>query len=396
MAPIVDKLQAQPTVLNLGPSHPAMHGTLRLYCELDGETITKAIPEFGYLHRGFEKHCENSTYTQCIPYTDRLNYVSAMMNNVGFCKAVEELMGIEIPPRVQVIRVIICEINRIIDHLVCTGTNVVDMGALTNFWYYFNVREKFYNIIEKLCGARLTTAYTRIGGLMRDIYPGFAEEVKACLAELKQAIADVVGLLAKNKIFIKRTVDVGALSPEQAIAYGFTGPCLRACGVPFDVRKDTPYYDYDQYDWEVVVGEHGDTYDRVMVRFEEMRQSARIIEQALEKIPDGPIMTDDKRAALPPKSEVYTNIEALMNHFKLIYEGVRPPVGEIYSATEAANGELGFYIVSDGTGTPYRVKCRPPCFPIFQAYGPMCQGIMIADAIAILGGLNIVAGELDR
>jgi NADH dehydrogenase I D subunit len=396
MAPIVDKLQAQPTVLNLGPSHPAMHGTLRLYCELDGETILKAIPEFGYLHRGFEKHCENSTYTQCIPYTDRLNYVSAMMNNVGFCKAVEELMGIEIPPRAQVIRVIICEINRIIDHLVCTGTNVVDMGALTNFWYYFNVREKFYNVIEKLCGARLTTAYTRIGGLMRDIYPGFAEELLGYLVELKQAIADVSGLLTKNKIFLKRTVDIGAISAEQAIAYGFTGPCLRACGVPFDVRKDTPYYGYENYDWEVVVGEHGDTFDRVMVRFEEMHQSVRIIEQALGKIPEGPIMTDDKRAALPPKSEVYTNIEALMNHFKLIYEGVRPPVGEIYSATEAANGELGFYIVSDGTGTPYRVKCRPPCFPIYQAYGPMCEGIMIADAIAILGGLNIVAGELDR
>jgi NADH dehydrogenase I D subunit len=396
MAPIVDKLQAKPTVLNLGPSHPAMHGTLRLYCELDGEIITKAIPEFGYLHRGFEKHCENSTYTQCIPYTDRLNYVSAMMNNVGFCKAVEELMGIEIPPRAQVIRVIICEINRIIDHLVCTGTNVVDMGALTNFWYYFNVREKFYNVIEKLCGARLTTSYTRIGGLMRDIYPEFADEVRTHLAELKQAIADVTGLLAKNKIFIKRTADVGAMSSEQAISYGFTGPCLRACGVPFDVRRDTPYYGYEQYDWEVVVGEHGDTYDRVMVRFEEMRQSTSIIEQALDKIPEGPVMTDDKRAALPPKSEVYTNIEALMNHFKLIYEGVRPPVGEIYSSTEAANGELGFYIVSDGTGTPYRVKCRPPCFPIYQAYGPMCEGILISDAIAILGGLNIVAGELDR
>lgn len=396
MSPVPDNLKARPTVLNLGPSHPAMHGTLRVYCELDGEIITKAIPEFGYLHRGFEKHCENSTYTQCIPYTDRLNYVSAMMNNVGFCKAVEELMGITIPERAQVIRVIICEINRIIDHLVCTGTNIVDIGALTNFWYYFNVREKFYNIIEKLCGARLTTAYTRIGGLMRDVYPDFAAELRSCLKETHQAISDVTGLLAKNKIFMNRTVEVGAVSPREAVSYGFTGPCLRACGVPFDVRKDSPYYGYENYQWDVVVGEHGDTYDRVMVRFEEMRQSARIIEQALGKMPEGPVMTDDKRAALPPKSEVYTNIEALMNHFKIIYEGVRPPRGEIYSATEAANGELGFYLVSDGSGTPYRVKCRAPCFPIYQAYGPMCEGGLISDAIAILGGLNIVAGELDR
>lgn len=393
---VSDKLEATPTILNLGPSHPAMHGTLRLQCWLDGEIITKAAPEFGYLHRGFEKHCENSTYTQCIPYTDRLNYVSAMMNNTGFCKAVEELMEIEIPERVKVIRVIICEINRIIDHLVCTGTNIVDIGALTNFWYYFNVREKFYNIIEKLCGARLTTAYTRIGGLMRDTYEGFEDEVKVCLSELHQAITDVTGLLCKNKIFLNRTVDVGVISQQEAITYGFTGPCLRATGVPMDVRKDTPYYNYENYDWEVVVGAHGDTYDRVVVRFEEMRQSARIIEQALTKLKPGPIMTDDKRAALPPKSEVYTNIEALMNHFKIIYEGVRPPKGEIYSATEAANGELGFYIVSDGTGTPYRVKCRPPCFPIYQAYGPMCEGGLISDAIAILGGLNVVAGELDR
>lgn len=396
MNDVVDKLQAKPLVLNLGPSHPAMHGTLRLYCELDGEIIKNAAPEFGYLHRGFEKHCENSTYTQCIPYTDRLNYVSAMMNNVGFCKAVEELMDIEIPQRAQIIRVIICEINRIIDHLVCTGTNIVDIGALTNFWYYFNVREKFYNIIEKLCGARLTTAYTRIGGLMRDLYPEFEAEIQTCLKELHQAIEDVTGLIVKNRIFQDRTVDVGVVSPEDALTYGFTGPCLRASGVPFDLRKDNPYYGYEDYDWDVVVGEHGDTFDRVLVRFEEMRQSCRIIEQALRKLQPGPIMTEDKSAALPPKEEVYTNIEALMNHFKIIYEGVRPPKGEIYSATEAANGELGFYIVSDGTGNPYRVKCRPPCFPIFQAYGSMCEGGLIADAIAILGGLNVVAGELDR
>lgn len=391
-----DALSAQPVYLNLGPSHPTMHGTLRLFAELDGEIIVRSIAEFGYLHRGFEKHAENSTWTQVIPYTDRLNYVSAMMNNVGYCKAVEELIDIEIPERAKLIRVIVCEMNRIIDHLVATGTNIVDIGALTNFWYYFNVREKFYDIIEKLCGARLTTAYTRIGGLMRDLYPGFEAEMRFCLKETEDAIVEVSGLLNRNKIFLNRTVGVGAFGPEDAIQHGFTGPCLRASGVPYDLRKDAPYYDYETYDFEVVVGEHGDSYDRIVVRFEEMRQSARIIEQAMARLKPGPILSDDKRVALPPKAEVYTNIEALMNHFKLIYEGIRPPPGEIYSATEAANGELGFYIISDGSGTPYRVKCRPPCFPIYQAYPKMVQGRMLADAIAILGNLNIVAGELDR
>lgn len=391
-----DALSAKPVYLNLGPSHPTMHGTLRLFAELDGEIIVRSIAEFGYLHRGFEKHCESATWTQVIPYTDRLNYVSAMMNNVGYCKAVEELIGIEIPERAKLIRVIVCEMNRIIDHLVATGTNIVDIGALTNFWYYFNVREKFYDIIEKLCGARLTTAYTRIGGLMRDTYPGFEAEMRACLKETEAAIREVTGLLNRNKIFLNRTVGVGAFGPEDAIQHGFTGPCLRASGVPYDLRKDAPYYDYETYDFEVVVGEHGDSYDRIVVRFEEMRQSARIIEQAMARLKPGPILSDDKSVALPPKAEVYTNIEALMNHFKLIYEGIRPPAGEIYSATEAANGELGFYIVSDGSGTPYRVKCRPPCFPIYQAYPKMVEGRMISDAVAILGNLNIVAGELDR
>lgn len=391
-----DALKTRPLALNLGPSHPAMHGTLRLYAELDGENIIHSEAEFGYLHRGFEKHCEESTYTQVIPYTDRLNYVSPMMNNVGYCKAVEDLMQIEIPDRARLIRIIVCEMNRIIDHLVCTGTNVVDIGALTNFWYYFNVREKFYNLIEKLCGARLTTAYTRIGGVMRDLSPNFKEEMTQYLGELETAIGEVSGLLNKNKIFLNRTIGVGVLSQERAIAYGFTGPCLRATGVALDLRKDQPYYGYEDFDFELVVGEHGDSYDRVVVRFEEMRQSSRIIKQAMERLKPGPVMCDDRRVALPPKAEVYTNIEALMNHFKLIYEGIRVEPGEIYSCTEAANGELGFYIVADGEGRPYRVKCRPPCFPIYQAYPEMVKGGMISDAIAILGGLNVVAGELDR
>ena len=272
----------------------------------------------------------------------------------------------------------------------------MDIGALTNFWYYFNVREKFYDIIEKLCGARLTTAYTRIGGVMRDLFDGFESEMRLCLKDLHRSIEEVSGLLNRNKIFLNRSVGVGVISREDAIAHGFTGPCLRATGVAYDVRKAQPYYGYETYDWELVVAEHGDTYDRVVLRFEEMRQSARIIEQAMARLKPGPIMTEDKRVALPPKIEVYTNIEALMNHFKLIYEGIRPPPGEIYSCTEAANGELGFYIISDGSGIPYRVKCRAPCFPIYQAYPKMVEGGMISDAVAILGGLNIVAGELDR
>ncbi len=389
-------LNTKPMHLNIGPNHPAMHGTLRLYCELDGETIVKAIPEIGYLHRAFEKHCEVSSYTQVIPYTDRLNYVSPMMNNVGFCIAVEKLFDIEVPRRAQISRVIACEMNRIIDHLVCVGTNSVDLGALTNFWYFFNVREKIYNLIEEMCGARLTTNYTRIGGVSRDLPKDFDSRLRGVLKELRLAIDDVSTLLKRNKIFLDRTMDVGVLSKEDAISYGFTGPCLRATGVAMDIRKDQPYSTYEEYDFEVVVGKHGDSFDRIFVRMEEMIQSIRIIEQALEKLEPGPIICKDHRVSLPPKAEVYTSIEALMNHFKLIYEGVRPPPGEVYAATEAANGELGYYIVSDGGKNPYRVKVRPPCFAIYAAFPQMVEGGMIADAIAILGNLNVVAGELDR
>ncbi|MFO1518134.1 MAG: NADH dehydrogenase (quinone) subunit D [bacterium] len=389
-------LKTKPMYLNIGPSHPAMHGTLRILVEMDGETIVRSIAEMGYLHRGFEKHCEHGTYTQVIPYTDRLNYISPLMNNVGYCMAVEKLLGCEIPERAQVIRLIICELSRITDHLVCIGTNVVDIGALTNFWYYFNVREKIYDFIEKICGARLTTNYTRIGGLMRDFPKDADQELRSIIKEVLKATKEVRGLLEKNKIFIDRMAGVAAISKEDAVNYGFTGPCLRAAGVPYDVRKAQPYLGYENYDFDIPVGEDGDTYDRFLVRFEEINQSARLIEQALTKLKPGPIMTNDRRVALPPKAEVYTNIEALMNHFKLIYEGVRPPAGEVYSATEAANGELGFYVVSDGSTHPYRVKCRPPCFPLFAAYTKLIEGGMLADAIAVLGSINIIAGELDR
>lgn len=382
--------------VNLGPSHPAMHGALRVQVDLDGEIIVNAVSETGYLHRGFEKHCEESTYTQCIPYTDRLNYVSSMSNNVGFCRAVEKLLGIEIPERAIYIRVVACELSRIIDHLVCVGTNIVDLGALTNFWYTFNVREKIYRLIEKMCGARLTTCYTRVGGLPRDLYDGFADDLEGVLRDLDGALKDLTGLVQKNRIFIDRTKNICPVSAEDAISYGFTGPCLRASGINYDVRKAHPYYHYDEFQFEVPLGEKGDSFDRIFVRIEEMRESVKIIRQAMGRMPSGPVAYPDPRVSLPPKEKVYTSIEGLMNHFMLIMNGIRPPAGEIYSYTEAPNGELGFFIISDGTGRPMRVRCRPPCFPMFAAYSEIIRGTMIADAVACIGGLNVVAGELER
>lgn len=382
--------------LNMGPSHPTMHGTLRVMLTLDGETITDALPEIGYLHRCFEKESEDHTYTQIFPYTDRLNYLSALMNNVGYAMAVEKLLGITVPERCQYIRVIISELSRIMDHLVCIGTNLVDLGALTNFWYYFNAREHMTNWVEKLCGARLTNTYVRVGGVSRDLPSDSAQELRHCLREMHKAIRDVTGLLKKNRIFLDRTQGTGVISAEDAIDWGFTGPCLRATGVDYDVRKAAPYYHYDEFDWDVPVGVVGDNYDRLFVRFEEMMQSARIVEQALTRLPDGPISVDNSQVVLPPKSQVYNSIEGLIKHFELIMFGIKVQPGEVYSYTEAANGELGFYIVSDGSGKPYRIKVRPPCFAIYQAYPQLIKGGMIADAVATLGTLNVVAGELDR
>jgi NADH-quinone oxidoreductase subunit D len=390
-------LMTEPMVLNIGPSHPATHATLRFVAELDGETILALDPQFGYLHRGFEKECEASTWTQVIPYTDRLNYVSPLMNNVGYAMAVEKLCGIEITERCRYIRVIVSELSRINDHLVCVGTNMVDLGALTNFWYFWKPREEIYKLIEELTGQRLTTAYTRIGGLTGDLPDGWTDRLRRlCRTVIPDAIRDVNALLTKNRIFIERTVGVGAITAGEAVALGFTGPCLRAAGVPLDLRKDQPYLVYDRFDFDVPVGETGDTCDRYMVRMEEMRQSLRIIEQALDQIPDGPVNVADPRYVLPEKPLLYTTIEGLMQHFKLVTEGIRVPPGEVYSATEAANGELGYYIVSRGEGGPYKIKVRPPCFNIYQGMPRLCRGAMIADLIAVLGSVNIIAGELDR
>jgi NADH:ubiquinone oxidoreductase subunit D len=295
-----------------------------------------------------------------------------------------------------VIRVIVGELGRIMDHLVCVGTNLVDIGALTNYWYTFNARERIYDVVERLCGERLTTSYTRIGGLYRDLYEGFEADLRIVLNEVETAIGEVSTLVRRNRIFMDRTIGVGAQSREDALAWGWTGPCLRSTGVDYDVRKAAPYSGYENYDFDIPVGENGDAYDRVLVRMEEMYQSIGIVRQALDRLPTGPIFSDDRRVSMPPKDEVYNSIEGMMNHFKLVFDGIQVPKGEAYGFSEAANGELGFHIVSDGSGRPYRIKVRPPCFPIFSSYGELVRGHMVADAIAVLGGLNIVAGELDR
>jgi NADH dehydrogenase I D subunit len=382
--------------VNIGPSHPATHGTLRILAALDGETVAAAVGEMGYLHRGFEKMVEQGTYQQVLPFTDRLNYCSAMMNNIAFCKAVERMFGVEVPERCVTVRIVLLELSRIIDHLVCVCTNLVDIGALTNFWYFFNRREQVYTIWEKLCGARLTNTVTRIGGMYRDTYPGFEQDVLVALKAIEEAVDEVMGLIERNRIFIDRTRDVQKVSAADAISWGWTGPCLRACGVDRDLRKDEPYYGYETYEFETVIGTAGDTYDRVMVRMYEIRESAKIVRQAVARMKPGPINATDARLSLPSRNQVYHDMEALINSFKLIYEGVRPPPGEMYDGIEAANGELGFLIVSDGGTNPYRIKVRPPCFTQWAAYPELLTGGMVADVAASLGSINIIAGELDR
>jgi NADH-quinone oxidoreductase subunit C/D len=383
-------------LVNIGPSHPVSHGTLRVLVELEGETIKHAIPEIGYLHRGFEKSAEKGTWNQVIPYADRLNYCSALSNNVAYVKAVEKLGGIEVTDRCKVIRVIINELSRIIDHVVCNAANLVDVGALTNFWYLFTVREKIYGVLEKLTGARLTNSYARVGGLAHDLYDGFVDDVRTVLKESVPYVNDVLTLVRDNRIFLDRTVNVGRVTAEDAISYSWTGPNLRACGVPLDARKRDGYYFYNEFDFEVPIGENGDAFDRIMVRFEEIFQSVRIIEQALDKLPGGPVNTTQNQFVLPPKQEVYSDIEPLMNHFMLVMFGTPIPRGETYDSFEVPNGELGFHLVSDGSGRPYRVRVRPPSLYSYQAYPQMLEGVMVADMAAMLGGLNIIAGELDR
>ncbi len=383
-------------ILNLGPSHPASHGTIRTLVALDGEKIVAGASEIGYLHRGFEKSCENHTYNQIIPYTDRLNYCSALMNNIAFSKTVEEMIGVTLPDRGIFIRVILAELSRIIDHLVCLAAGLLDMGGQTNYWYLFNPRNDAYDFLSKLTGARLTNSYMRIGGMTHDLYDGWERDLDDVLKKVDKGIAESLQMIEHNRIFQDRLLDVSPVSAAQAIDYGFTGPNLRASGVPYDLRFASPHYYYDTFDFEMVVGSVGDTYDRLMVRFEEMLQSMRIIRQAVKRIPGGPISVANHAVTMPPKSAVYSTIEGTMNQFKLVYEGVKVPKGEYYGSFEAANGELGFYIVSDGSGTPYKVKVRAPSFVHMAAYPKIIENYQVGDAILTLGSLNIIAGEMDR
>jgi NADH-quinone oxidoreductase subunit C/D len=389
-------LETRHMLLHMGPSHPAMHGVIHLALELDGETVIDGDTEIGYLHRAFEKESESHTYTQVIPYTDRLNYVSPLINNVAYVLAVEKLFDVQVPERCQYIRVLVSELSRITDHLTCIAANAMELGAFTVFFYFIKVREEIWHLVESLCGARLTTAYTRVGGVMADLPEDFPVHLQRVFQMLDEAMRDVERLLRKNRIFYDRTRGTGIIGPDDAIALSFTGPVLRSTGVNYDVRKANPYLVYDRLDFAVPLGEQGDNYDRYLVRMEEMRQSKRIVEQCMAQMPDGPIQLDDPRMTMPPKAEVYGTIEGLMNHFKLIIEGIKPPPGEAYFPVEGANGELGFYLISDGSGRPYRCRVRPPCFALMQGLQKMLKGGLVADIIATFGTINMIAGENDR
>jgi len=391
-------VQGEKMVLNMGPSHPSTHGVLRIVLELDGEIITRAIPDVGYLHRGDEKIAENMTYTQFIPYTDRLDYLAPLANNVAYALAVEKLMGIDkqLPPRCQYIRVICCELARISAHLLGLGAFAMDVGAMTVFLFTFTEREKIYNLIEALTGARFTTTYTRIGGLSRDLPPGWVEQCRKFLGEVVANFDETEKLLTRNRIFVERTKDLGVLPKEVAIDYGVTGPNLRGSGVEYDLRKAHPYLVYSQLKFDIPVGSVGDCYDRYLVRMEEMRQSVRILHQCLDQLPEGPINIPDGKTVLPPKHTVLTRMEELIHQFILVTQGVNAPPGEIYFGAENPKGELGFYINSKGGGTPHRLKIRAPSFVNLSVLPYLLPGHMMSDAVAILGSIDFVMGECDR
>jgi NADH-quinone oxidoreductase subunit D len=436
----------QPLQLGVGPAHPAMHGIIRIQTVLDGEVIRKAEVEIGYLHRAFEKDCEVGGYNNAIPYTDRLNYVSPLINNFAYASAVEQLLGIEITERCKFIRTAMAEISRICDHLTCVGASAMELGAFTVFLYMIKAREFLWELVEDVTGARLTISYGRVGGVKADLPDEFAPKVARAFKETREVLDEVHRLLTGNRIFMDRMVDVGGLSREETIAWAITGPLLRAVGVPYDVRRAQPHWAYDRVQFEIPTQTAGDNYARYLVRMAEMEQSMRITEQALALMPGGPVNVDfegrplepaafvdqgkqgktegllllpitlspnlqgqqrgawervnapDKRVVLPPKETTYGSIEGLMNHFMLIMEGygIRPPRGEAYFATEGANGELGFYVVSDGSDRPYRVRCRPPCLPPVAALPRMIQDEMIADLVPTFGSVNMIGGELDR
>ncbi|MBI4473192.1 MAG: NADH-quinone oxidoreductase subunit D [Acidobacteria bacterium] len=440
-------LETRDMLLNVGPAHPAMHGIIRIVAKLDGERIKDTDVEIGYLHRGFEKMAEMVDYNGVMPYTDRLNYVSPLINNMGYCMAVEKLLGISAPERCHYVRVIMSEISRISDHLTCVGASAMELGAFTVFLYMIKARENLWELVEKVTGARMTVSYCRVGGVKADLPSGFTDMCRKAFAETRQVLEDSDGLLTRNRIFVDRMSGTGVITAEDAIAYGITGPFLRSTGADYDVRKDCPYAVYDRLPFDVPVGTRGDNMDRYLVRMEEMHQSMRIVEAALSQMPPGPVQidpetgrtvpaaemvdlakagnivaitgssavtcptlegsgrsqhpsiaTEEKRVVLPPKEDTYGNIEGLMRQFKLVMygHGVRPPKGEVYFPVEGANGELGFYVVSDGAGNPYRVRVRPPCFSIMSALPKLLIGDMIADLIPTFGSVNMIGGELDR
>jgi len=394
----VRELAGELTVLNMGPSHPSTHGVLRLVLELDGDVIVKATPEVGYLHRGDEKIAEHMTYNQFVPYTDRLDYLAPLANNVAYALAVEKLLGLEggLPPRCQNIRVMCCELSRISSHLLGIGCFAMDVGAMTVFLHTFTEREKVYNLCEALTGARLTTSYTRIGGLARDLPPGWAEACRRFCEEVLRTIEEVDQLLTRNRIWVDRTRDVGIITRGEAIDYALTGPNLRGSGVDYDVRKAHPYLLYGELDFEVPLGSVGDCYDRYLVRMEEMRQSVRILRQCLDRLKPGPVSIGDPKVVLPPKASVLTGMEELIHQFMLVTQGVNVPPGEVYFGAENPKGELGFYLCSRGGGTPYRLKIRAPSFVNLSILPKLLPGHMISDVVSILGSFDFVMGECDR
>jgi len=389
-------IRTEVVTLNMGPQHPSTHGVLRVVLELDGEVVTKATPMLGYLHRGIEKLAEHKTYHQFITLTDRLDYTSPFINNLAYVLTVEKLLDLEVPLRAQYIRVLLAEITRIQSHLVWLGTHALDIGAMSPLLYCFREREETLDMFEMVGGARMNQSYFRIGGLAADLPDGFEEKVKAFCDVLPSRIDGYERLLTENKIWLSRTKGVGVISAEEGIALGLSGPCLRGCGVKWDLRKANPYSSYDHFDFEIPTGQHGDSYDRYLVRLEEMRQSNRIIMQALERLPAGPFNAVSPKVVPPPKELVQESIESLIIHFHLMTEGFNVPRGEAYCSVESSKGELGFYIVSDGSNKPYRVKIRTPSFVNMESFSTMAQGRMMADIVAIIGSIDICLGELDR
>jgi NADH-quinone oxidoreductase subunit D len=384
--------------INMGPSHPAMHGTVRIVLTVDGEKIVKGIVHPGYLHRCFEKESEHATYTQVFPYTDRLNYVSPMINNCGWAMAVEKLMGMtgHVPKRAEYIRVIVSEMSRITDHLTCIGASAMELGAFTPFLYLLKAREWLYELLEVVSGARLTHSYVRVGGVWKDLPEGFGGKLTTTLDQIEKVLVECDTMLLNNKIFRDRMAGVGAMTREDALATGCVGPIARACGVDYDVRKDYPYSVYPEVEFDVPLGTTGDCFDRYLVRFEELKQSIRILRQCLAQIPEGATMIDDPRVALPPKHDTYNNIESMIRHFKNIVDGIRVPAGEAYAFVEGGNGELGFFVVADGTGRPYKAYCRSPSFVHLSTASRLIQGHLIADIVPIFGMINMIGGECDK